>query len=470
LILDKNEVYNLTLGWSESVVLNGNVTNFKVNNNSVHDNNNIAIDFIGYEGTAGTGETDRAREGECIGNTVYNISTLYNPVYMDIGAGGIYVDGGKDILIERNKVYNCDIGIEAASEHSGKSSDGITIRNNIVRDCQGYCGIAFGGSTAGNGTAINTSIFNNTLYNNDTNIVIQNANSATNVVKNNILNGTGTDIYGTIGSNVFANNMTGDASFVNTDLRNLHLTQSSLAIGTGASVNYGTIDYDGNPRVVNGIVDCGAYEFQLGEPVVIPAVSCSLDACGNTLSLCGGRDGTSYIFKRSDNSWSQDSRLSASGYTGTTSTGATGNAGLGSSCSLSADGNMLIMGGYGDNNYIGSTWTFSRNYGAWSQQGIKLIGSGYTGTSNQGVSCSQSANGCTLVVGGDGNGTGAGGAWIFTKDNNNWVQQSRLIGTGATGSTGAFQGTSCVLNEYGNTLAIGGCGDNNGVGGVWIFG
>ena len=33
------------------MTLNGNVTDFKITNNLVHDNDNIGIDFIGYEGT-----------------------------------------------------------------------------------------------------------------------------------------------------------------------------------------------------------------------------------------------------------------------------------------------------------------------------------------------------------------------------------------------------------------------------------
>ena len=44
-------MHNLRTGQSESVALNGNVTNFKVIKNHVYDCNNIGIDFIGYEDT-----------------------------------------------------------------------------------------------------------------------------------------------------------------------------------------------------------------------------------------------------------------------------------------------------------------------------------------------------------------------------------------------------------------------------------
>src|SRR3974390_3262968 len=45
-----NEVYALRTGNSESVTFNGNVTNFSILNNMVHDNDNIGIDAIGFEG------------------------------------------------------------------------------------------------------------------------------------------------------------------------------------------------------------------------------------------------------------------------------------------------------------------------------------------------------------------------------------------------------------------------------------
>jgi len=126
ILVDGNEIRNCKLGQSESLVLNGNVTNFIVSNNIVHDNDNIGIDFIGFEGTCSTTALDQARDGICINNTVYNISSKTNPTYGgEQSADGIYVDGGKNIVIEKNRVYNCDIGIELASEHKGKNTQDI---------------------------------------------------------------------------------------------------------------------------------------------------------------------------------------------------------------------------------------------------------------------------------------------------------------------------------------------------------
>ena len=262
LAIENNEVYNCKLGQSESVVLNGNVTDFIVRGNSIHDNDNIGIDFIGYEKTAGSGEQDRARNGICIDNNIYNISSKNNHAYHgDMSADGIYVDGGKNIIIERNRVKNCDIGIEAASEHKGKYTDNIIIRNNLITDCKGYTGICFGGASTSNGMATNIKIYNNTLYNCDTGVVIQNANSNTNAVKNNIIYKCGQTISGKIGKNIISNNYTSNPMFEDELNNNFRLLSNSMAIDKGVDVDFGKLDLDGNDRVYNDNVDMGCYEY-----------------------------------------------------------------------------------------------------------------------------------------------------------------------------------------------------------------
>ena len=51
-VIRGNELFNLTLGSSEALVVNGNVTGWLIQDNVVHDTNNIGIVAIGYEGTA----------------------------------------------------------------------------------------------------------------------------------------------------------------------------------------------------------------------------------------------------------------------------------------------------------------------------------------------------------------------------------------------------------------------------------
>ena len=140
-----NELANLTLGSSEALVVNGNVKDFRIEGNEVHDTNNIGIDVIGFEGTAPDPTVDQARDGIVRGNVVWNVDSSGNPAYgNDRSADGIYVDGGRDILVEGNTIHDVNIGIELASEHAGRSTRNITARNNLVYDSTAI-GIAIGG-------------------------------------------------------------------------------------------------------------------------------------------------------------------------------------------------------------------------------------------------------------------------------------------------------------------------------------
>ena len=202
LVLDGNEVFNLRTGASESVVLNGNVTNFAVTNNSVHDCNNIGIDFIGFEGTNPVAALDQARFGVCAGNVVFNVDSKFNPAYGgNFGAGGgnatrsapgLYVDGGRDIVLERNHVHACNYAVSAGSEHLGKVVSNVTVRNNILHHCH-VGGIVMGGSGTTNGGVTGSSFTNNTLYDNDTvgfgggQISIQNYVTTTTIQRNLIV-------------------------------------------------------------------------------------------------------------------------------------------------------------------------------------------------------------------------------------------------------------------------------------------
>ena len=149
--------------------------------------------------------------------------------------------------------------------------------------------------------------------------------------------------------------------------------------------------------------------------------------------------------------------------------GAVGPANQGRSVSLSADGNTLAIGGNGDNTNVGATWIFTRSSGVWTQQGLKLVGSGAVVTpASQGISVSLSSDGNTLAIGGNGDNSSAGATWIFTRSSGIWTQQgSKLFGLGAVGT--AAQGISVSLSSNGNTLAVGGINDNGNIGATWIF-
>jgi flagellar hook capping protein FlgD/parallel beta helix pectate lyase-like protein len=290
IVVEGNEIRNCRLGQSESLVLNGNVSGFTVAKNLVHDNDNIGIDFIGFEGTGPLGQ-DQARNGICVDNVVYNISSATNPTYFgDRSADGIYVDGGRDIVIERNKVDNCDIGVEVASEHLGKTTSNITVRNNFIS--RGYQGnILMGGYDAARGNAQNVVVVNNTTYQGTYGEIELQYNCDGITIKNNILdanagqpyisNGGGNNTNVTVGSNIYFGASStspgsypdASARFVNpllvTPLTDLHLQAGSPAIDAGINLGNdaqgqplsGVSSIDGTPRVHGSAIDIGADEF-----------------------------------------------------------------------------------------------------------------------------------------------------------------------------------------------------------------
>jgi len=313
LVIDGNEIRNCVLGWSETMTLNGNVEQFIVSNNMIHDNNNIGIDFIGYEGIcSGCGDSDRVRDGSCIGNTVYNIDSSTNPAYGGaMSAGGIYVDGGTRIIIEKNTVHHSNLGIEVASENQGKYSSYVTVRNNFVYNSD-IVGITIGGYDANRGGTQYCNFVNNTLVNNDTTLsgtgeFGMQYNTQSNVIKNNIFyantqnlffsnayttntgNAVDYNLYyspgGVNGSkwywktilyNSFSAWQTGTGNdshslFINPQLVNpgsgdLHLTGNSPAKDRGINLGSticGNDDIDGDPRVIDTSIELGADEINL---------------------------------------------------------------------------------------------------------------------------------------------------------------------------------------------------------------
>jgi hypothetical protein len=193
--------------------------------------------------------------------------------------------------------------------------------------------------------------------------------------------------------------------------------------------------------------------------------SVALSADGNTAIVGGHADddgtGAAWVFTRSGGVWSrQGAKL--------VGTGAAGAAQQGWSVALSADGNTAIVGGHGDHDSAGAAWAFARNGGVWTQQGGKLVGDGAVGAARQGYAVAVSADGNTAVVGGHADDDGTGAAWVFARKGGVWTRQGgKLVGSGAIGK--ARQGRSIAVSADGNTAIIGGFGDNSNAGAAWVF-
>jgi photosystem II stability/assembly factor-like uncharacterized protein len=103
----------------------------------------------------------------------------------------------------------------------------------------------------------------------------------------------------------------------------------------------------------------------------------------------------------------------------------------------------------------------------FSQQGPKLVGTSAVGNVIQGESVFLSADGNTAIVGGGGDNIGAGAAWVWTRSGGVWIQQAKLVDSGAVGN--ANQGNSVSLSTDGNTAIGGGYLGNLGAGAARDF-
>ncbi len=169
-LIDGNAVHDNRLGSSESVVVNGNVRDWAITHNHVYRNDNIGIDAIGFEGKAP--RDDQARYGVIADNLVTDIDTIGNPAYEEEDgncrcADAIYIDGGRNILIERNVLLRSNIALEIASEHSFGSASHVLARDNVLADST-TIGLAMGGYDRERGSTIDARVVNNTLVDNDT--------------------------------------------------------------------------------------------------------------------------------------------------------------------------------------------------------------------------------------------------------------------------------------------------------------
>jgi hypothetical protein len=198
----------------------------------------------------------------------------------------------------------------------------------------------------------------------------------------------------------------------------------------------------------------------------------ALSADGNTALIGGSADsggaGAAWVWTRAAGVWSEQAKLPYG-------SGAMGSpVAQGFSVALSADGNTALVGGDQDNGGVGAVWVYTRSGTTWSQQGIPLRASNAMGAAGQGSAVSLSADGNLAVIGGPDDSGDAGAAWVWTRLGGGlWIQLQKLVGSGAIGNAG--QGTSVALSAgNGARLFVGGPFDNGSapgldVGAVWAF-
>jgi hypothetical protein len=140
--------------------------------------------------------------------------------------------------------------------------------------------------------------------------------------------------------------------------------------------------------------------------------SAALSASGATALIGGEADdgdlGAAWVFTRSGSTWTQQ---------GPKLVGNTGSdkAFFGSGVALSASGNIALVGGH-DYDDIGATWEFTRSRSRWRLREAPLSGGEEAGFGAFGSSVALSSDGETALIGGQGDEEFVGAAWVFVDD------------------------------------------------------
>ncbi len=166
--------------------------------------------------------------------------------------------------------------------------------------------------------------------------------------------------------------------------------------------------------------------------------------------------GSAYVFKRLDDEWIEEAKLTASDrlpgdYFG---------------ISTSIKGDYAIIGAYRDDNSngvdAGSVYVFKRIGDSWIEE-AKLLSS--DGESDDRFGISTAIDSTYLVIGSyydDGN---KGSAYVFNRTSTGWIEENKLVEIG--GKPNNFFGRSVSIEK--NIILVGAWGDSEASGSVYIF-
>jgi len=305
-------VHDTQTGTSENITLAGNVDGFDISYNTIYNTENIGIIIAGGDNLNPNGNvaTNYARNGVINNNVLYNIDMSRGPVQNgDHGAIAIYVCGGANTVVERNRVYNSDRAIGLVSESNTYATKNCIVRNNFIYNCW-RTGIYMGDYlNYTHGGTKNCYVVNNTLFQNDrvpgafgeiegeirlteycdSNFIRNNivyardgdvfvhkytTTGSHNTIDNNLYYTTGTakwiwngteytgfDAWKTACGGDVASTNGADPLLISTSAPDLHIQAGSPAKNTGfviiEAIN-GSTDIDGTLRIVNGKISKGA--------------------------------------------------------------------------------------------------------------------------------------------------------------------------------------------------------------------
>lgn len=171
----------------------------------------------------------------------------------------------------------------------------------------------------------------------------------------------------------------------------------------------------------------------------------------------GNYSGAAYVFNDNAGTWTQTDEFTTAGQ-----------ALLGESVALSADGTIAIAGAPDAN--TGTVYVYTNNAGTWSQSAALSASDGVQGDAFGG-SVALSSYGTTVLVGADyttvnGN-TDQGAAYVFTEIDGTWRQRAEL--TALDGQSLDLFGSAVALSSNGNAALVGAHGHLTYRGAAYVF-
>ena len=150
-----------------------------------------------------------------------------------------------------------------------------------------------------------------------------------------------------------------------------------------------------------------------------------------------GLKGCAYVFIRSGNTWTQQTKLTASDAASGDQFGYN---------AISIFGDTAIIGARGDGNWTGSAYVFTRSGNTWTQQAKLTVSDG---VSNDQFGYYADIFGDTAILGAVGYERWTGAAYVFTRSGSTWTQQAKL-----TASDGASNDYFGLRDELTSSLSL----------------
>ena len=178
----------------------------------------------------------------------------------------------------------------------------------------------------------------------------------------------------------------------------------------------------------------------------------------------GDGAGSAYVFRESSTiAWSPEAKIAPDG-------GDDGDR-FGGAAALTGDGTTALVGASqrdASGGAAGAAYVFERDGGDWPEQD-RLDASDGDGSDRFGSSVALADDGTAALVGADGDGDGAGSAYLLERSEETWSERAKL----AAGDDGDSFGSSVALAGDRGTALVGADGDEdpngNGAGSAYVF-